>query len=612
MKEHIKLLSLLLSLLMVLSMAFVLPLTAMAEETSGDYKYDILDDGTAKITEYTGAGGDVVISSALDGYTVTSIGESAFSFCEELTSVTIPDSVTSIGEYAFSFCEELTSVTIPDSVTSIGNSAFSITAWYDNQPDGLVYAGKVAYNMKGTCPAEVVIKDGTKGIADSAFSDCKSLESVTIPDSVTNIGRSAFYNCKNLENVTIPDGVTSIDHSAFKSCTGLTDISVAGENTVYDSRNNCNAIIETKTDTLIAGCKNTIIPDSVTSIGEYAFYNCHGLTSVTIPGSVTTIGNSAFSGCTGLTGVTIPGTVKSIGEGAIGYYEDENWDLVKIDGFIISGYTGTVAETYANENGFTFVSLGDLPPESLYQYRLLDDGTAEIIGYSGFGGDVVILSAIDGYTVTSIGDSAFENCTGLTGVTIPDSVTSIGDSAFDYCTGLTGVTIPDSVTSIGNGAFQGCTSLANVTIGNSVTSIGNNAFFECTSLKSITIPASVTSIGVHAIGWHVFFSGFLPIEDFIIYGYSGSAAETYANDDENGITFIALGDKEEPDILTGDVNGDGDITIDDATMIQKYAAKFIELDETQKKAADTNNDGMVTIDDATMIQKYIAKMIDSF
>ena len=301
---------------------------------------------------------------------VTSIGYAAFSNCSGLTSITIPNSVTSIDSYAFSGCSGLTSVTIPNSVTNIGYDAFFGTGWYNNQPDGLVYAGKVAYKYKGTMPdnTSISIKDGTKGIAASAFSGCSGLTSITIPNSVTSIGNSAFSTCSGLTSVTIPTSVTSIGGYAFECsgltsitiprsvtyigwhaffcCSGLTSIKVESGNQYYDSRNNCNAIIYTKTATLMTGCKNTTIPNSVTTIGRDAFWRCIGLTSMTIPNSVTSIVAGAFGDCSDLTSITIPNSVTSIGEDAFsgtGWYNNQPDGLVYV-GKVLYGYKGSMPE----------------------------------------------------------------------------------------------------------------------------------------------------------------------------------------------------------------------------------------------------------------------------
>jgi hypothetical protein len=249
---------------------------------------------------------------------VTSIGHGAFSDCTGLTEITIPDSVTtivdfafhectslasvtigsgvtSIGNMAFADCTSLTSITIPDSVTIIGSSAFERTAWLDNQPDGLVYAGKVALKYKGIMPANtsINISDGTKGIAGSAFRHCENLTSVTIPNSVTGIVASAFYNCY-----------------------GLTAINVDVANTVYSS---VDGVLYNKDQTVLhtypAGksAVSFIIPNSVTGIGEGAFFDCISLTSVTIPNGVTSIGLFVFYGCISLTSVTFEGTIPSSG-----------------------------------------------------------------------------------------------------------------------------------------------------------------------------------------------------------------------------------------------------------------------------------------------------------
>ena len=325
------------------------------------------------------------------------ISDYAFDYCEGLTSIVIPNSVTEIGEYAFSYCEGLSSIVIPNSVTKIGENAFYDTAWYNNQPDGLVYAGSVAYKYKGTMPSgtSMTIKEGTIGISSSAFEYCTGLTSIDIPNSVTSIGNEAFCNCRGLTSIVIPNSVTEIAKDAFSYCSGLTSIVVESGNPRYDSPNDCNAIIETASNTLIVGCENTIIPNTVTKIGDYAFDGRTGLTDIVIPNSVTAIGFSAFADCTGLTSIDIPNSVTAIGNSAF--------------------YRCT---------GLTSIDI----PNSVTK-----------IGINAFTACTGLTSIDIPNSVTVIGQQAFAACTGLTSIVIPNSVTEIDYQAFAACTGLTDV-----------------------------------------------------------------------------------------------------------------------------------------------------------------------------
>ena len=286
---------------------------AFAQEfTVGELKYSSNDVKSVSVigsVEGHYVKGELVIPASVtyngNAYSVTTIGDDAFCGCEGLTNITIPKSVTSIGAGAFAGCTGLTNITIPNSVTSIGAGAFVGCTGLTNVtiPNSVT---SIAVQAFEGCIGltNVTIPNSVTSIGVLAFNRCEGLTNITIPNSVTSIEDGAFADCDGLINVTIPSSVTSIDGS-FRGCSGLESIIVDSENKVYDSRNNCNAIIETSTNTLILGCKNTIIPQSVTSIGDYAFFGCSGLTSITIPSSVISIGIQAFWFCNNLTSVII-------------------------------------------------------------------------------------------------------------------------------------------------------------------------------------------------------------------------------------------------------------------------------------------------------------------
>ena len=294
-------------------------------------------------------------------------------------------------------------------------------------------------------------------IGDSAFSNFIGLTSIEIPNSVTSIRYFAFSGCTGLTSLEIPASVINIEDSAFSGCQNLTSIIVDKKNQKYDSRNDCNAIIDTQTNALIMGCKNTIIPEDIKSIGVDAFYRCTGLTSIKIPDSVKTIGTRAFNGCTGLTSIEIPSSVT-----IVDYCAFDDCDNVSYNIYDNGKYLGNTENPYLVIVGVT-------------------NNTTESFSINP--------------NTKLIGGGVFSKCRNLKSIEIPDGVTSIGVSAFNWCGSLKSIKIPDSVTSIGDSVFSGCTSLKSIEIPNSVTSIGDSAFSGCIGLTSIIIPNSVTSMG---------------------------------------------------------------------------------------------------------------------
>ena len=523
-----------------LLLAFGYAMEAKSGEFTVDgirYYYTNEDDDEVSVT-YSSSGkysGNIVIPSTVTyngkQYTVTKIGTGAFRDCTGLTAVTLPNAMTSIGRNAFRDCTGLTTVTISNSVTSIGSYAFygctgltevtipnamtDIGGWAFTYCTGLQTVIWNAHNVQD-------IPLSKSGTPMPPFLYCKNLTDFVFGDEVEHIPAYLCYNLTSLKNLVIGNSVTTIRSHAFKGCTGLTEVT---------------------------------IPNSVTSIGSDAFYGCTGLTEVTIPNAVTSIGSRAFSGCTGLTEVTIPNAVTYIGERAF------------------EGCSGLTTVTIGNsvttieERAFTSCSglttvIWNARNAEYYNGLSYDSpfSNCDRLTDFVFGEEVEHIPAllccelaslknlVIGNSVTSIGISAFDGCSGLTEViwnarnvqdfqdnssrpfsgcdrltdfvfgeevehipdylcyqltslntiVIPNSVTSIGTNAFSFCSGLKTVTIPNSVTNIGSSAFEDCTELKTVTIGNSVTDIGDEAFSSCFNLTEVSIPNSVTSIGDEA------------------------------------------------------------------------------------------------------------------
>ena len=486
---------------------------------------------------------------------VSTIEEAAFASCMYLTSVVFPDKVTTIKGRAFDKCDALSSIVFPASVTYIDKGAF---VWCTGLTSIVVKEGNTKYDSRDNCNAVIetatnqliigisssVIPNTVTSIGSQAFL-ASPMTSITIPSSVTTIEGGAFQDSQ-LTSITIPKSVISLGWNIVRGCEQLTSIFVESGNPKYDSRDDCNAIIETGSNTLISGCVTTIIPASVTSIGnegfakctmksitipetvqaigDEAFGNCYRLTSLIIPEGVKTIGCRAFRSCYGLKKVDLPSTLTSIGND--GFLDTNNLKTIisrisnpfPIDESVFSNksatlfvpessvdaYKATAAWNSFNtilslESSLVNIEFADPKVKEICVANWDTDGDGELSKFeaslvtgsgikNAFSNNKDITSFDEFEFFVGVKDNfSFQGCLHLKSIKIPNSVTSIGDGAFWACQRLSSVTIPNSVISIGARAFQACRGLISIAIPSSVTSIGSGAFSNCNNLTSIVV-----------------------------------------------------------------------------------------------------------------------------
>ena len=548
-----------------LLLAFGYAMEAKSGEFTVDgirYYYTNEDDDEVSVT-YSSSGkysGNIVIPSTVTyngkQYTVTKIGTGAFRDCTGLTAVTLPNAMTSIGRNAFRDCTGLTTVTISNSVTSIGSYAFygctgltevtipnamtDIGGWAFTYCTGLQTVIWNAHNVQD-------IPLNKSGTPMPPFLYCKNLTDFVFGDEVEHIPAYLCYNLTSLKNLVIGNSVTTIGSYAFSSCTGLKKVIWNARNangfqddTPFSDCENLTEFVfgdevEHIPDYLcynLTSLKNLVIGNSVTNIRSHAFKGCTGLTAVTLPNAMTDIGGWAFAYCTGLTEVTIPNAVTHIGDGVFAYctgLKKVIWNARNVQNFL-HNYSTYPFLSCKQLTDFVFGEEVEHIPallccELASLKNLVIGNSVTSIGISAFDGcsglTEVIWNArnvqdfqdnssrpfsgcdrltdfVFGEEVEHIPDYLCYQLTSLNTIVIPNSVTSIGTNAFSFCSGLKTVTIPNSVKSIGDKAFYFCKGLTEVSIPNSVTNIGSSAFEDCTELKTVTIGNSVTDIGDEA------------------------------------------------------------------------------------------------------------------
>ena len=601
---------------------------------------------------------------------VTSIGDSAFVGCTSLTSISIPDGVTSIGDFAFYGCSSLTNISIPDGVTSIGNWTFGCTSLSSiNIPNSVTNIGREAF-YRCSSLTSINIPDGVTSIGEGAFDNCSSLTSINIPNSVTSIGGGAFSGCSSLTSINIPDGVTSIGDFAFDGCSSLSSINIPNSVTsigesafsgcsslssinIPDSvtrigdaaffgcssltKTNYTGTIDKWTEIDFGGnptyySRNLYINNQLvtkanlttaTKISNYAFTGCTSLTSINIPDSVTRIGDGAFSDCTSLTSINIPDGVTSIGDSAF----DGCSSLTSIN--IPDGETSIGWRTFCGCSSLTSINIPN-SVTSIGYCAFSDCYNLSDVFYSNSDtewNNISIDSSNDYLASANIHYNTSSDDYSETSRTEADCTT---DGVIEYkCPH--GYTKTEKIPAYGHNLINGICSRCGK---NELECFESAHPYEDNCDKSWTInKPGAKSVSITFSSQTKVEDGYDYIEiydgkDNLIGSYTGTALAsqciTVTGDTVRirltsnssvscyGFSIDSIDIVAEPSALSlGDVNGDGEITILDATCIQKYIVQLEDFTDKQKEVADVNGDGTISVMDSTQIQKYIVQLIDT-
>lgn len=518
---------------------------AYAEDTATG-TYGVLT--YTKYTDYieitgcdTDVSGTVEIPERIEDLPVTLIGVNAFSRCDGMEQVILPDSVTTIGINAFTYCYSLEQIILPDSLTAIGSSAFRwckalSEIWIPGQ---VSFIGNDAFSDCSSLTAYTVSADNTTfcsvdGVLFNSamtrlidYPVAKAGTEYTVPDSVTRIGEGAFSKCSQLSTINLPDCVTTFDNHAFSYCSNLTGIEM---------------------------------PAQLKTMGYSVFFECDRLETLTLPNYFTTLGNVCFFGCESLTRIDV---------------DAANTTFCSIDGILFTADQRTLV---AYPNGRTDTHF--IVPENV-----------TTIAEDAFSGCDTLTKVTFPDSVTLIGESAFSNCDFLAEVILPDTLTTIENSTFYGCESLSAITIPETVTTIGDHAFFS-TALTEITIPSAVTSLGDSALSQCSGLEKVTILNPACTFELWTLADY----------EGVLYGYDDSTAEDYAR--YHDLTFESLGTAPGLSTPSaGDINEDGQVSVADAVLLMRCITEsdLSSVSAAALDGADMDSDGLLTIGDACII-----------